>query len=104
GLPLLVAAVTVRHWRHARRRGSPVIAVDPGVAVVQWYPGTTDQPRSVDQPRKCDGSGGCAWCGAGSEARGAPAPAREPVTGLPGAWEPGVPVRAAGDCRTEACR
>jgi hypothetical protein len=39
-----------------------------------------------------------------SLARGASALAREPATRLPGAWESGVPVRAAGDCRSGACR
>jgi hypothetical protein len=67
---VLVTAITRHHWRHARRRNSPVIVVDPGLGVDWWYPSTTHQPRSVDQPRKCGRSGRCACCGAESEAGG----------------------------------
>jgi hypothetical protein len=38
GLSALVTVITGQHWRHARRRGSPLIAVDSRLAVVQWYP------------------------------------------------------------------
>ena len=47
-----------RHNRregHARRGGSPFIVVDPRVAVDQWCPSATDQPRRENQPRN--------WCG-----------------------------------------
>jgi len=107
GLPLLVTAVTavtVRRWRHVRRRGSPIIAVDSGLAVDWGCWGTHKPPRSPDPPRKCDGSGGCAWCGAEPGAGGTSAPQESPVMRLPGACERGVPVRAAGNCRPGACR
>jgi hypothetical protein len=74
GLTLLVTVITGHHLCHARRRNSPVIAVDPGPVVDPGDGDAPDRSRSPDQPRKCDGSGGCAWCGAASGPRGTLAP------------------------------
>jgi hypothetical protein len=71
-----VTTATRACQRHARRRTSPVIVVDPGSVVDRGYPGTPDQPPSPDQPRKCDGSGGCACCGAGLRGSWHTAPGR----------------------------
>ena len=46
-----VAAATRQRSRHARRRGSPVTAVDPGSAADPVHADTPDQPLSPDQPR-----------------------------------------------------
>jgi hypothetical protein len=52
GLTLLVTVITGHHLCHARRRNSPVIAVDPGLGVDPGYGNALDPPRSPDPPRK----------------------------------------------------
>src|SRR5580658_969514 len=64
GLPVLVIVITRHHWRHAKRRNSLVVVVDPGPAVDRGHGDAPGPPRSPDPPRRCDERGGCEDCGA----------------------------------------